>query len=320
MSDLLTHWAVFEDCRRLAQGDPAVEPLFRELMQTERDFARLGAITRGGNRWIPTILQWARGSWSDPARPAGAGRKVAFALGGLTHAACDRLMKPLLTYCAGADWNSAHHRMQGRPADSPGSPDEATIQEISAYYDTYVFRQVYLSGEEEPFNRFLLAANETAPGRALEEFVRALFQRALLSCHTIVPDQEHVLEWLDRLTRLLQPFYLDIDLWVHVFLSPDPARLERYMVETVFYRAADPAIQAARALQRGEEVSAAQVQRALAAGANESRYGQALETGVRYLRAASAFWRGDIDEPALKDALDFGKPDVQTHPLRIPVG
>jgi hypothetical protein len=320
MSDLLTHWAVFEDCRRLAQGDPAVEPLFRELIQTERDFARLGAITRGGNRWIPTILQWARACWDDPARPASAGRKVAFALGGLTHAACDRLMKPLLSYCARTDWNSAHHRMQGRLTDTPAGSEEATIQEISAYYDTYVFRQVYLSGEAEPFNRFLLAANETAPGKALEEFVRALFQRALLSCHTIVPDQEHVLEWLDRLTTLVQPFYLDVDLWVRVFLAPDPAKMERYLVETVFYRVTDRAIQVARALQRGEAVSTAQVQRALEPGANESRYGQALETGIRYLRAASAFWRRELDEPALKDALDFGKPDVQTHPLRIPVG
>lgn len=320
MSDLLTHWAVFEDCRRLAQLDPAVAPLFRELIHSERDFARLGAITRGGNRWIPTILRWAREWWDAPAHPASAGRKVAFALGGLTHAACDRLMKPLLSYCARTDWNTAHHRMQDRLADSPGGIEEAAIQEISAYYDTYVFRQVYLSGQEEPFNRFVLVANETAPGQALEEFVRALFQRALLSCHTIVPDQEHVLEWLDRLTMLLQPFYLDIDLWARVFRAPDPAKMERYLVETVFYRTVDPAIQVARALQRGEAVSTAQVQRALEPGANESRYGQALETGIRYLRAASAFWRGAIDEPTLKDALDFGKPDVQTHPLRIPVG
>jgi hypothetical protein len=56
MSDLLTHWAIFEDLRRLSQHDPAIAPLFASILQEEREFARLGAISRGGSVFVPHIL------------------------------------------------------------------------------------------------------------------------------------------------------------------------------------------------------------------------------------------------------------------------
>ena len=44
MSDLLVHWAVFDDCRRLAQVDRQVDPLLREWVQSEREAGQpLGA-------------------------------------------------------------------------------------------------------------------------------------------------------------------------------------------------------------------------------------------------------------------------------------
>lgn len=317
MSDLLVHWAVYDDCRRLAQHDGGMEPQLREWMQTEREVARLGAVSRGGGRAITVVLPWAREHWARQEEHPDLPRKVAFVLGALAHASADRAMKPLMSYCAGADWNTMHHVMQGRKGTQHEDAGAATagVQEVSAYYEAHVFRHVYLGGQEEPFNRFLLAANDTAPGRALEEFVRALFQRALLACHTIAPDTDNVHQWLDRLFALVQPLYLDVDLWVRVFQRPDPAKQERYLVETAFYRAEDPAIRAARVLQRGDQVGVDQVRRALAPGANASRYGQALETGMRYLRAASAFWRGELDLPQFTEALDAGRPIEASYPL-----
>ncbi len=79
---------------------------------------------------------------------------------------------------------------------------------LAAYYDTHVFRQVYLNGGAEPFNRFLVADNDTAPGQALEAFVRSLFQRALLSSHTIKPDFDDIDAWLDRLFGAVQSLKL----------------------------------------------------------------------------------------------------------------
>jgi len=271
MSDLLTHWAAFEDCRRLAQLDDEIEPLFKELLEAEREAARLGAITRGGNRWMAGILERARDGWDE--RDEGLRRKVAFCLGGLTHQACDNRMKPLMKARA-----PAHMK-----------------REISAYYDVHVFREVYLDGAEEPFHHFLVAHNDTTPGQALEAFMRSLFQRALLSSHTIKPDYSDIDGWLDRLFEAVQDLYIDINLYARVYREPDPAKVQAYGVETAFYRSDDPAIRAARALQRGAPVEAEEVRRALEVDANESGYAQAVALGLAYLRNASALWRRETD-------------------------
>ena len=160
----------------------------------------------------------------------------------------------------------------------------------------YVFRQVYLSGAEEPFNRFLMADNATTPGQALAEFANSLFQRALLASHTFAPDRENLDAWLDNLIAKVQPLYIGIEVYTEVFNHPDPVKMEKYQVETTFYHQNDPAIRLARAIQRGEAVSAASLEAALAQGANRSGYGRTLELGMGSLRIASAYWRGDSPE------------------------
>ena len=117
------------------------------------------------------------------------------------------------------DWNEAHHRMQHGEI-APDSP----IHDVSAYYDTHVFRKVYLAGQEEPFNRFLLADNVTEPGQALEEFVFALFQRALLASHTLAPDEDDLDGWLDNLIARVQPLYVDVRTFVRVWQGHLPDR------------------------------------------------------------------------------------------------
>jgi len=314
LSDLLTHWAVFEDCRRLAQFDARIDPLFARLMHDEREFARLGALTRAGSRWVPEILTKARSVWAEGEGTAESGRKIAFALGGITHYAADITLKPLMSEVAQADWNASHSVMQGHAPAEGDHQNPASIREVSAYYDIKVFREVYLSGREEPFNAFLTAANVTEPGQALEEFVRSLFQRALLSCHTLDPDREDIEAWLDRLFGRVQPLYIDIDLYVRVAAAPDAAKMQRYRVETEFYVASDPVIEAARAIQRGLQPSQAQIDAALAlAGdANRGGYGQSVALGIQRLREASAFWRGEVSgTPDLKQSVHW-KPAYQT--------
>jgi len=306
LSDLLTHWAVFEDCRRLAQFDARIDPLFARLIHDEREFARLGALTRGGNRWVPEILTKARSVWAEGEGTAESGRKIAFALGGITHYAADITLKPLMSEVAQADWNASHSVMQGHAPVEGEHQNPTSIREVSAYYDIKVFREVYLSGQEEPFNAFLTAANVTEPGQALEEFIRSLFQRALLSCHTLDPDRDDIEGWLDRLFGRVQPLYIDIDLYVRVAAAPDAVKMQRYRVETEFYVASDPVIAAARAIQRGTPPAQAQIDAALAlAGdANRGGYGRSVALGIRRLREASAFWRGEVSgTPDLKQSV-----------------
>jgi hypothetical protein len=297
MSDLLTHWAVFDDCRRLVRRDPAIEPLFVRLIHEEREYARLGSISRGGGRWVPAILEHARSQWADTQDVTFLGRKLAFALGGIAHFPADFVMKPLMSKLAKADWDATHHAMQGRIGAESAPEKKVLIREISAYYDVHVFREVYLAGQEEPFTRFLVAENTTAPGQALEAFIQALFQRALLSSHTLAPDMDNIDAWLDQLFARVQPLYVDIGMYTRVFTNPDPEKIERFQVTTAFYRADDPIIQIARALQRGAAIDDSAFDAALVPDTNSSGYGRALEIGMRCFREASAYWRGEREEP-----------------------
>jgi hypothetical protein len=298
VSDLLTHWAVFEDMRRLAALDPRMARDLVAILQAERQYGRLGSVSRGGARFVPHVLSRAREQW--PALQAAGGaagdllaRKIAYALGGIAHFPADYILKPVMSRLAGADWNATHHAMQKGVAEAPALE---AIQEISVYYDVKVFREVYLAGSEDPFNRFLFADSRLEPVRALEEFVTSLFQRALLAAHTLAPDREGLDAWLDNLIGQVQPLYLSVERYVSVFRSPDPEKSRRYGVETEFYRKDDPAVAAARAAQRGEKVAPAALEAAIREDANRGGYGRAVALGVRALRQASDYWEHRSDE------------------------
>lgn len=302
MSDLLVHWAIFEDARRLSLQDPCVEPLFARLMQDEREIARLGALSRAGKMFVPRIIDAARtarasaATGSDWKPDRRMGQRLAYALGGVTHYAADDTLKPVMSRLAQAEWNATHHAMQAGDQSEEARKKAEAIREISVYYDVYVFRQVYLEGQEEPFSRFLLSGNASAPGQALEEFVRSLFQRALLSSHTLSPDRENFDAWLDALLDRVQPLYLDIALYTKVFTAPDPAKMEAYSVTGAFYRTDDPLVLAARAAQRGEMVDRSFLDSALAPGTNAGGYGRALALAMTRLRELTQYWRGERSE------------------------
>lgn len=295
MSDLLTHWAVFEDGRRLAAYDPGICAAFTNAMETETDIARLGALTRGGHRWIPAILSRYRPSGNAPHRDGSSvRRKLAFALGGIAHYAADVCIKPLMSRVAGAEWSATHAAMQREGVGEPDAREKAAIREVSAYYDCHVFRRVYADGAEPPFAReaHLLTEKQSEATRALEAFVRGLFQRALISCHTLGSPQDDIDGWLDRLFALIPPLYLSLDLYARVYTTPDPDKIVDYEVETSFYRAEDPVVCAARRAQRREPISEEQIATASAEGANRGAYGQAVALALRRWREASDYWEG----------------------------
>lgn len=286
MSDLLTHWAVFDDCRRLLAADARIHAQINQAMKTHVDDARLGALTRSGARLMPLAMEGARRGQGegDPK----ALRKLAFGLGLVAHYAADAVMKPMMSRHAQADWNTADAAMQkGNPAKGGKS-----IREVSAYYDTHVFRKVYADGRETPFGPAMLAANASDGGNALEAFVRSLFQRALLSSHTLSPDRGDMEGWIDRLLDTVQPLYISIEMYVDIYCRPDPRKMQQYGVETEFYRESDPAIATARKVQRGGAVSAQELDLALAPAGNLSGYGQCLCLGMAKLREASRWWAG----------------------------
>jgi hypothetical protein len=291
MSDMLTHWAAFEDCCRLAQIDATIEPAFRAALAQNREAGRLGTLTRLGAKWMQPMLESVREHWSESSPDRKLTRNLAFVLGGLIHQATDNVMKPALSRAAGGTWSQMQAYLRGTPGTPPVSPQVVeAAHEYSAYRDAEVFSQVYLGGGADPFSEFFMA-KLNPKGRAFEEFVRALFQRSLLSVHTLNPTVDHMEDWLENLFRTVQPAFVGIDRWVRVFNQPDPAKIEAFEVRTSFYRADDPTIRAARTLQRGEEIDAGARQAVFTDQIHTCYYANILQTGLAYTRKASQFWR-----------------------------
>jgi hypothetical protein len=291
MSDMLTHWAAFEDCCRLSGIDEEIESVFRDALERQREAGRLGTLTRLGAKWMQPMLESVRDQWSNARLDPKLQRNLAFVLGGLIHQATDNVMKPPLSRAAGGTWSQMQAYLRGTPGTPPVSPQVVdAAHEYSAYLDAEVFRQVYLDGGADPFSEFFMA-KLSPKGKAFEEFVRALFQRSLLSVHTLNPTVDHMEDWLENLFRTVQPAFVGVDRWVRVYHQPDPRKIEAYEVRTSFYRPDDPTIRVARALQRAEPVDAAARRAALAPGTHTCYYAHILQTGLDYMRKAAQFWR-----------------------------
>ncbi len=299
MSDMVTHWAAFEDCRRLVQLDDKLPPIFREVIESGREVGRLGTLTRLGKVWMQPMLETALAQLKACAEEDKARRNLAFVLGGLVHQATDNVMKPVLSNMAGASWTQMQASLRGTPNTPKVNAESVELaHEFSAYLDAEVFRQVYLDGDAEPLSKFFMG-ELSDDGHAFEEFIRALFQRSLLSAHTLNPtadNMDNMADWLDNLFGLVQPYFVEVDRWVRVYQHPDPEKIERFGVRTSFYRTDDPVIRAARALQHGTPVDAATRSAVYDNGAYVCIYGEILQTSLAYIRAAAAFWRGEAKD------------------------
>ncbi len=283
MSENVTHTAALDDCFRLMLTSDEVCEAFKEVGRTQRAFARLGGVTRSGDRFTVQLLTDFRVRWKGRRPEDRLEPKLGFVLGWLCHRAADRQMKPVFR--------------EAEPGHSE-SPSECSV-----YHDAFLFREVYAGGKEGPYRPGMF---EEGPAGA-EDLFRTLLQRALVGLHTFIPDREDVEGWLGRLFALQQGFEVDLKRYAAAISRPDPEKVRRFITAVNFYDAGEPIIAAARGIQRGEPVTAGQVREVTRIEAR-SHYAQALRTGYGYLRAASDFFAGDMSPEALRERLDVGRP------------
>jgi hypothetical protein len=297
MSENITHTAVTDDCARLALHSPAICAPFKLCLNRHLEIARLGGITRSGGKFVTALLGRYREAW--PNRRAGdlLEDKLAFVLGWLCHRAADLQMKPIF------------HAVDGSCELDP--------TDCSVYHDVFLFRQIYGSGQHEPYSPSTLEADmasSVAPQAfavgEIESVLRAFWQRALLGLHTFIPDQADIEGWLERLFRARQQFYVDIARYAQAYSDPDPDMVRRFIVEVNFYDPCDPLIRLARSLQWGAADEGVDLQEAVEAAGSQSQYAQALRRGYLYLQAASDYFVGQIVQETLKDRLERGKQGV----------
>jgi hypothetical protein len=322
MSENVTHVAVCDDVARLAQHHAGVPGPFKQVLAQHLDIARLGAATRTADRWSAELIAWARDNWpvsaNGQAKDSEEGgmaatpeRKLAFVLGALTHRAADRLFKPIFQYC---------RERYG----------EETGIECSIHCDVYVFNEVYGAGQggarplnggaagngglptsmENPYQRAVFGAVNGETGRAVEEYLRVLWQRALIGMHTFSPDPQDMHGWLDRMFTNAQAFSISLEQYRQAVERPDPAKFKRYVEDTHSYDRDDALIRLARRAQRGETPAAGEVEAALEATTEQSsRYARAVRKGLEYVLAGGRLWRGEIDVAEAKKGFDVGVPE-----------
>lgn len=281
----VTCWAVFEDCRRILPLEGRVEPLFSEALQREQEYARLGALHPADKTWLAATLVNVRERWPQPHMHPELDRRLAFCVASLIHAGCERVMRPLV------------HGLAASAAEAA---------EVSAYLEVASFRRVFLAGYEAEFESFLTAGGREDREEGLRGFIQALFLRALQSSHTLVPDLIRVEPWLDRLLERVRLLEESIARLARVYCRPDPHCLRRFRLDGEFYSAEDPAVRVAEALRGGGQEGGNEIAGAFRDGANHSHYGRALETALRYLRAAGEYWRVP-DSPLMGHLLSVPK-------------
>jgi hypothetical protein len=297
MSENITHTAVTDDCARLALHSPSICAAFKEVLGQHLEIARMGGLTRSGGKYVVSLLDDMRQSWSAHTKGDVMGQKMAFVLGWLAHRAADLQMKPIFRAVDG---------------DCPHKPTDCSV-----YHDVFLFREVYGSGQEGPYAPEMLEETMASSPAArafevdeIESLFHSVWQRALIGMHTFIPDEEDIDGWLERLFQTRQRFYVDIRRYASAFADPDPDKVQRFVVDVHFYEGRDPLIRLARSIQRGAPETGIDLLAALDAAASQSQYAQALRRGYLYVQAASDFFERRIDEQTFRDRLERGKQGV----------
>lgn len=296
MSEQITHTAIVDDCARLTRWAPDICDAFKTTIAADLEIARLGGITRHGDRHNPGLLTRLREVWPDPSEMER--RKLVFVLGWLSHRAADRTMKIVF-----------------RTLD-PDCPDRPPT-DCSIYHDVTVYREVYSGGARDPYVPGGLepefADHPAAAGldvEALEDLLWASWQRMLLVMHTFIPDDDNIDPWLENVIARRQRLYVELRRYAEAFAKPDPDKVKRFVEEPNFYNPDDDLIRFARSLQLGDAVEHIDFEKALADAPSASLYAKALGRAFGYTRAASAYFEKSIDLDTLKKRLEIGRAEL----------
>lgn len=306
MSEHITHTAVQDDCVRLARHSAAVCDAFKLCLTKHADIARMGAVTRSGDKFTVKLLREARERWA--ARKDGdlVEEKLAFVLGWRCHLAADRQFKPIYRQLDPA-----------RYAGGAGGGETDGPSDVSVLHDVIVFREIYGDGKEEPFSPASLdyqleshPASRAVNVARTEDLLQAMWQRSLLGLQAFVERENNAEVWTKLFFARLEPFEVDVDRYAKAYHHTSPDQLRRFIADNNFYNASDPIIALARSIQRGRIDRSINLDEAVTAAAKQSQYAQALRRGYLYLVAANEFFEGRIDEAELKSRSDLGKPHV----------
>lgn len=290
MSEGITHIAIVDDNIHLILNAPFISDAFKAALSANQGLARLGSITRYGDRYNPQLLTELREIYKEGKAGEKERNRLCWVLGWMSHRAADRTVK---------------HIFRKLDEDCPISPTDCSV-----YHDAVSFKAVYGSGSG-PFPKEVISQGGFSKA---EIAVQALFQRMMVSMHTFKPDEEDIANWIDRAEELRQKAYVNLERYRKAAMEPDEDMMKRFIIDPNFYNPKDPIITVARCIANGEDVKI-KWDKLLDEKQATSIYAQALRRAFRYVKAANEYFNYEINMDELVERMDIGKPELETENL-----
>ena len=294
MSENITHTCIVDDTRRLVfrateAASDLLPPLFHQVLEEHQDIMRLGGVTRRADFHSVGLLTEIRDKMQSNSMQSKDRGNLAFILGWLSHRAADRQMKPVFRRTC---------------PDAPEKPTECSI-----YNDAYMYLRRY-QGKSINYTdaTFECMSTEHKLGKSNEELrslIRALVQGTLIGLHTLIPDDDNVSSWLDKVFEMHQAWRIRMDRYFDAVFNPDQEKIQRFIVDENFYDENDSLIAYCENLQA--ENGNYNDSLLYANEDQSSDYAQALDKSWGFIKAAGRFIEGKIDGEELAGALEHGQ-------------
>ena len=294
MSENITHTCIVDDTRRLVfrateAASELLPPLFHQVLEEHQDIMRLGGVTRRADFHSVGLLTEIRDKMQSNSMQSKDRGNLAFILGWLSHRAADRQMKPVFRRTC---------------PDAPEKPTDCSI-----YNDAYLYLRRY-QGKSTAYTdaTFQCMSKEHQLGRSVEEMrslVRAMVQGTLIGLHTLIPDDDQVSSWLDKVFEMHQAWRIRMDRYFDAIYNPNEKLIQQYIVDENFYDVQDSLIAYCENLQAENDNYNDSL---LYANEDQSSdYAQALDKSWGFIKAAGRFMEGKIDGDELAGALEHGQ-------------
>jgi len=287
LSEQVTHLALADDVRLLSVASPRVCEDVKGSLREHQDKMRLGALTRGSEGFAGAMVKVLREGKTK--RKKGDGEKLAFCIGTMAHRAVDRMMKPIF--------------------ESQSADGKCNWQDISVYHDVFLFDRIYGRGRKEPYAAGALEPRYGFPSAAgvdaerVEEYFRVMFQRAMLSAHTLIPDMSDPEGWMEKVFGRVQEMTLDVGRYHRALTNPDEEIFGRAIVDVNFYDDGDPLIALLRDLREGAEVEGDEFMLRCRSRDHDSLYARGAAKGYGYVQVTSEYWSGEAREELFMDEI-----------------
>jgi len=299
MSEHITHVAVYDDTVRFIQYYDRFTKAFKECTEKAFDSGWIASGSNGNHLWAVPLLQENREKYLAGDRSRDTLRKIAAAIGWITHRAADLVVKPIL----------GNVIFENHPVFN--------AQEQSSYYDSVAFREVFKGGKYnpnqlQPMSRATLEQNMlshpaavTLDVKGLETAFSHFYLGEALNNHEFVTQQDNFDKWFDQFMANKQKFSEDLDMYIEGFCEPVKEKVEKYITNFRYYNANDQIVKLVRSIQNGNPDRSISLDVAMDAANCQSAYSRMLQISCTMVTYASNYFDGKIDKSSLYDVLNM---------------